>query len=236
MEPNSSETRVTFEMIWSEWWEIMTWPTKLQWQWQRQKHLENTLKERSLRLLRHMIRVLRKYDLTNRMTGTKTKTKTQTKTKTFRELFQRAIFWLLTFDTFDQSGEKTWTTKRTRQRQIYLETPSIFETFDQRFLRFWRHKRTSSNGNPREVVILLTFLTIENLKNYNQSDNNVWHWTAFAILSMFSCGTLLGNRYAWMVYVLQAGSTCAAKTAIINEILGDKIESGLLKLKLFCTV
>ena len=51
--------RVTLETcdlwdIWSEWWEDMTCPTKIQWerqiqrqwQWQRQKHLENTFKER----------------------------------------------------------------------------------------------------------------------------------------------------------------------------------------------
>ena len=40
-----------------------------------------------------------------------------------------------------------------------------------------------------------------------------------------------------MVYILQAGSTCSAKTIIINEILGDKnAESGLLKLKLSSNV
>ena len=39
--------------IWSKWWGDMTWPTKSQWdrqrqrQWQRQIHLENTFKERS---------------------------------------------------------------------------------------------------------------------------------------------------------------------------------------------
>ena len=41
--------------IWSEWWENMTWPTKRQQERQRQRqwqiHLENTSKERSLRLL-----------------------------------------------------------------------------------------------------------------------------------------------------------------------------------------
>jgi len=45
--------------------------------------------------LRHLIRVIRTHDLTNKKTKTKTKiktkTKTMTKTNTFREHLQRAI-------------------------------------------------------------------------------------------------------------------------------------------------
>ena len=45
----------TFDIwdIWSEWWENRTWPTKRQLRRQRQwkRHLENTFKEGSLRLL-----------------------------------------------------------------------------------------------------------------------------------------------------------------------------------------
>ena len=39
--------------MWWEWWGEMTWPTKRQWQrqWQWQRHLENTLKEWSQRLM-----------------------------------------------------------------------------------------------------------------------------------------------------------------------------------------
>ena len=48
--------------------------------------------------MRHLIRVVRKHDLTSKKTTTKTKTnaKTKTKTMTFREYLQRVIF-----ETFD---------------------------------------------------------------------------------------------------------------------------------------
>ena len=43
--------------------------------------------------MRHLIRVMRRHDLTNKKTMTKTitKTKTMTKTNTFKEHLQRAI-------------------------------------------------------------------------------------------------------------------------------------------------
>ena len=43
--------------------------------------------------MRHLIRVMRRHDLTNKktMTKTKTKKKTMTKTNTFREHLKRAI-------------------------------------------------------------------------------------------------------------------------------------------------
>ena len=41
------------------------------------------------------------------MRKTKTKTKTITKTNTIRKHFQRAIQDLVTFETFDQSDERT---------------------------------------------------------------------------------------------------------------------------------
>ena len=46
--------------------------------------------------MRHLIRVMRRHDLTKKKTETKTKTKAMTKTNTFREHLQRAI--LVTFD------------------------------------------------------------------------------------------------------------------------------------------
>ena len=57
---------------------------------------------------------MRKRDPTNKKTTTKTNTKTKTMTKktlnTFREHLQSLI--LLTFETFDQSDEKTWPDQR----------------------------------------------------------------------------------------------------------------------------
>ena len=41
--------------------------------------------------MRHLIRVMRGHDLTNKKAKTKTKTKTMTKTKTLLEHLQRAI-------------------------------------------------------------------------------------------------------------------------------------------------
>ena len=54
--------------------------------------------------MRHVIRVMRRHDLTNKkkMTKTMTKTKTKIMTKTLREHPQRA-----TFEIFDQSDEDT---------------------------------------------------------------------------------------------------------------------------------
>ena len=57
----------------------MIWPTKIQRQRQWQIHLENTFKEQSLR---HLIRAMRKNDLTSKKTTTKTSTMTMTKTMT----------------------------------------------------------------------------------------------------------------------------------------------------------
>ena len=92
--------------IWLEWWENMTWPTKRQRQRQRQIqwpiHLDKTFKERSLR---HLIRVMRKYDLTNKRTTRKTNTKTMP--NTFRKRLKEHSLRLLTFETFDQSDDKT---------------------------------------------------------------------------------------------------------------------------------
>ena len=55
--------------------------------------------------MRHLIRVIRRHDLTKKktMTKTKTKTRTMTKTNTFRELHQRAI--IETFDHRDIVSE-----------------------------------------------------------------------------------------------------------------------------------
>ena len=64
------------------------------------KTMLNTFREhlQSLRLLplRHLIRVMRKHDLTNK----KTKTKTMTMTNTFREHHQRGIFTILEYLEF----------------------------------------------------------------------------------------------------------------------------------------
>ena len=51
---------------------------------------------------------MRKHDLTNKKTATKTNTKTMTMTmtNTFRAFKERSLR-LLTFETFDQSGEET---------------------------------------------------------------------------------------------------------------------------------
>ena len=53
--------------------------------------------------------VMKKHDLINKNTTTKTNAKTKTKTMTisFREYLQNASLRLLTFETFDQSDEKT---------------------------------------------------------------------------------------------------------------------------------
>ena len=59
--------------------------------------------------MRHVIRVMRRHDLTNKktMTMTKTNTKTMTIIKTFGEHPQLATQRPLTFETFDQSDEET---------------------------------------------------------------------------------------------------------------------------------
>ena len=53
-------------------------------------------------ILKHLTRVMRKHDPTNK------KTKTMTLKNTFREHLQRAIFETFDIETFDQSDEKTW--------------------------------------------------------------------------------------------------------------------------------
>ena len=74
---------------------------------------------RDLWLLRYLIRVMKRHDLTKKKTMTETKTKTMTKTNTFREHLQRAIFE--TFELWDiwseWWGNMTWPTKRQQRRQ-----------------------------------------------------------------------------------------------------------------------
>ena len=112
----------------------MTWPTKRQRQRQRKRqrqwqiHLENTFKERSLRLLTFETfhQSDEKHDLTNKKTTRKTNTKTITNDKYIKSL-QWAIFETLAFETFDQSDEKTWPDQQKKQWerqwrwQIHLE-------------------------------------------------------------------------------------------------------------------
>ena len=77
---------------------------------------------RDLWPLRHLIRVMRRQDITTKktMTKTNTNTKTMTKTNTFREHLQRAI--LETYDIWDiwleWWGDMNWPKKRQWQRQI----------------------------------------------------------------------------------------------------------------------
>ena len=70
--------------------------------------------------LRHLIRVMRRQDMTKKITKTNTKTKNMTKTKTFREHPQRAV--LETCDLWYIWSEwwaaMTWPTKIQWQRQI----------------------------------------------------------------------------------------------------------------------
>ena len=81
---------------------------------------------RDLWPLRHLIRVMRGHDLTNKktMTNTKTKTMTMTKTNTFWDHLQRAT--LETCDLWDvwskRWGDKTWPSKRQWQRQRQWQT------------------------------------------------------------------------------------------------------------------
>ena len=61
--------------------------------------------------MRLLSRVMRRHDLTKKKTTTKTNTntntKTITKTNTFREHLKERSQRLVTFETFDQSDEKT---------------------------------------------------------------------------------------------------------------------------------
>ena len=104
-----------------------------QWQWQRQIHLENTLKRdpRDLWPLRHLIRVMRRHDLTKKktMTKTNTKTKTMTKSNTFREHLQWAILetcdlwdiWSEWWGDMTRPKKRQWQRQRQRQRQRHLD-------------------------------------------------------------------------------------------------------------------
>ena len=92
---------------------------------------------RDLWPLRHLTRVMRGHDLTNKKTITKTntKTKTMTKTSTFRDHLQRAT--LETCDLWDiwseWWGDMTWPTKRQWQRQIQRQRQRHLEnTFRER--------------------------------------------------------------------------------------------------------
>ena len=105
---------------------------------------------RDLWPLRHLIRVMRGHDLTNKKTMTKTKiiTKTKTMTNTFRKHPQRVI--VDTFDPWDiwceWWGDITWSTKRQWQKQWQwnndkdndnLKTPSKNNPKDWWHLRHW---------------------------------------------------------------------------------------------------
>ena len=92
----------------------------------------------------HLLRVMRKHDLTNKKTKTKTKTMTMKITTTFREHLQRAIsetfdLWLKGFEAFHHSDEKTWPEQqkdndkdnnKDNDKYIYSLQTAIFETFD----------------------------------------------------------------------------------------------------------
>ena len=108
--------------------------------------------------------------ITKTNTKTNTKTITMTKTNTFRELHQTAIpdacdLWDIWSEWW---GDKTWPKKRQIQRQIQ---------------RQW--KRQTKGLVTFETLI--TILKIENLDSWQSllPDNQEWHWTAFAILTMF---------------------------------------------------
>ena len=93
--------------------------------------------QRDLWPLRHLIRVMRRHDLTKKKTmtktktNTKTKTKTMTKTNTFREHLQRAI--LETCDLWDIWSE--WWGDMTWPKKIYLPTCLPTSTYLHPYIR-----------------------------------------------------------------------------------------------------
>ena len=149
--------------IWSERWENMTWPTKRQRQIQIKRqwqiHLENTFKERSLRLF-----TLETFDQSDEETrpdqqkdNDKDNDKYIWRTPTKSDLW---YLWPLRH-LLRVVRKHDVTNNKKRQRQILKQRQGQWQIhFDN---RFWRHLE-NSYGNPREVVKLLTFLTIENLK------------------------------------------------------------------------
>ena len=118
--------------------------------------------------LRHLIRVMRSHEITNKKTMTKTNTKTKamtmTKTNTFREHIQRAT--LETCDLWDILSEwwedMTWPKKIKWQRQRQWQWQ-------------WQWQRHLENTHKEQsyrlvaFVTPITFLTIENnnLKIYS---------------------------------------------------------------------
>ena len=96
----------------------MTWPKKDKYKYKdkdkdngKDKYIQRALSKsylRELKPLRHLIRMMKKYDLTKKNTMTKTITKTTTinKTNTCREHLKEQSQRLATFETFDQSDEE----------------------------------------------------------------------------------------------------------------------------------
>ena len=122
-------------------------------------HFWKTLPKSTLRdlwPLRHVIRVMRRHDLTNKktMTKTNTKTKTMTMTMTFGEHPQRAT--PETFDIWDiwseWWGDMTWQTNRQIQRQIQRQRQWQWQWQ-------WHLENTLKEQPQRLVVTFGTFKT-----------------------------------------------------------------------------
>ena len=138
--------------------------------------------------LRHLIRVIRRHDLTKKIpTYQHTYPPTYLPTS-LTEHPQRAI--RETCDLWDIWSE--WWRYMTWPRK-YLPTylPTYLFTYLPTHLPTYLPplQNTLKEQSQRLVTFetLITILTIENLNPWQSllSDNQLWHWTAFAILAMF---------------------------------------------------
>lgn len=126
--------------------------------------------------LRHLIRVVRKQDLTNK----KTMTKTITMTNTFGEQLQKAIFE--TFDLWDIWSE--WKKHDLTNKKTMKKTMTMTNTFREDILNTlkWQSKRSSESGH----ILLLWILTFP--------DQTGGGWPNFTISAKFHNTGISGVR------------------------------------------
>ena len=130
--------------------------------------------------LRHLIRVIRGHDLTNK----KTMTMTMTKTIHLENAFEERSLRLVALETFEQSDEGTWQLRTwINENLCYLKIKSdtgqhsqFLWCFDE-IINLWRKKTSLQAGKPNQSFFGQEFWGPEFWGPDKKNGKDGWKWT-----------------------------------------------------------